>query len=157
HRQLGISRLTESAMGLRDAGDTQSLVSTRASRCQTKCQRSSSSGPGDRTCSRMVASIASITSWPSTSLSARPCAPATCGSRDRSCIALSKRTCRDPMIKLYTHISDRYAPFHVKVITGTSGEAIHILDGLVNHDSAIDILAHHTDGGGLSDHVFAIM
>ena len=64
---------------------------------------------------------------------------------------------RDPIIKLYTHISDRYAPFHVKVITGTSGEAIHVLDGLVNHDSAIDILAHHTDGGGLSDHVFAIM
>jgi TnpA family transposase len=64
---------------------------------------------------------------------------------------------RDPIIKLYTHISDRYAPFHVKVITGTSGEAIHVLDGLLNHDSAIDILAHHTDGGGLSDHVFAIM
>jgi hypothetical protein len=67
---------------------------------------------------------------------------------------------RDPIIKLYTHISDRYAPFHVKVITGTSGEAIHVLDGLVNHDSAIDILAHHTDGGGLSesrvcDHVSA--
>ena len=56
---------------------------------------------------------------------------------------------RDPVIKLYTHISDRYAPFHVKVITGTSGEAIHVLDGLVNHDSTIDILAHHTDGGGL--------
>jgi TnpA family transposase len=64
---------------------------------------------------------------------------------------------RDPIIKLYTHISDRYAPFHVKVITGTSGEAIHVLDGLVNHNSAIDILAHHTDAGGLSDHVFAIM
>ena len=56
---------------------------------------------------------------------------------------------------LYTHISDRYAPFHVKVITGTGGEAIHVLDGLVSHDSAIDILAHHTDGGGVSDHVFA--
>jgi TnpA family transposase len=64
---------------------------------------------------------------------------------------------RDPIIKLYTHISDRYAPFHVKVITGTSGEAVHVLDGLVNHDSAIDILAHHTDGGGISDHVFAVM
>ena len=49
---------------------------------------------------------------------------------------------RDPIIKLYTHISDRYAPFHVKVITSTSGEAIHVLDGLVNHDSAIDILAN---------------
>ena len=64
---------------------------------------------------------------------------------------------RDPIVKLYTHISDRYAPFHVKVITGTAGEAIHVLDGLVNHDSAIDILAHHTDGGGVSDHVFAAM
>ncbi len=64
---------------------------------------------------------------------------------------------RDPIIKLYTHITDRYAPFHVKVITGTSGEAIHVLDGIVNHDSAIDILAHHTDAGGISDHVFAVM
>ena len=45
----------------------------------------------------------------------------------------------------------------MKVITGTSGEAIHVLDGLVSHDSAIDILAHHTDGGGVSDHVFAVM
>jgi Resolvase, N terminal domain/Tn3 transposase DDE domain len=53
-------------------------------------------------------------------------------------------TGRDPIIKLYTHISDRYAPFHVKVITGTSGEAIHVLDGLVNHDSAIDILGRST-------------
>ncbi len=34
-------------------------------------------------------------------------------------------------------------------------KAIHVLDGLVSHDSAIDILAHHTDGGGVSDHVFA--
>ena len=64
---------------------------------------------------------------------------------------------RDAIVKLYTHISDRYAPFHVKVITGTSGEAIHVLDGIVNHDSAIDISAHHTDGGGASDHVFAAM
>jgi TnpA family transposase len=71
--------------------------------------------------------------------------------------AVNARYGRDPIIKLYTHISDRYAPFHVKVITGTSGEAIHVLDGLVNHDSAIDILAHHTDGGGVSDHVFAVM
>lgn len=70
---------------------------------------------------------------------------------------VNARYARDPIIKLYTHISDRYAPFHVKVITGTSGEAIHVLDGLVNHDSAIDILAHHTDGGGVSDHVFAVM
>jgi hypothetical protein len=35
----------------------------------------------------------------------------------------------------------------VKVITGAAGEAIQTLDGLVSHDSAIDILVHHTDGG----------
>jgi TnpA family transposase len=64
---------------------------------------------------------------------------------------------RDAIVKLYTHISDRYAPFHVKVITGTSSEALHVLDGLVNHDSAIEIDTHHTDGGGVSDHVFAAM
>ena len=50
---------------------------------------------------------------------------------------MNARYGQDPIVKLYTHISDRYAPFHVKVITGTSGEAIHVLDGLVNHDNAI--------------------
>lgn len=64
---------------------------------------------------------------------------------------------RDPAIKLYTHISDRYAPFHVTVIAATAGEAGHVLDGLLHHDSAIDLRVHRTDAGGVSDHVFALM
>lgn len=32
---------------------------------------------------------------------------------------------RDPIVKIYTTITDRYAPLHQKVIAGTPGEAIH--------------------------------
>ena len=36
------------------------------------------------------------------------------------------------------------------------GEALHVLDGLLYHGADIDIAVHHTDGGGVSDHVFAL-
>src|SRR3546814_8047458 len=32
---------------------------------------------------------------------------------------------RDPVVKIYTTITDRYAPLHQPVIAGTAGEAIH--------------------------------
>src|SRR3546814_18980827 len=32
---------------------------------------------------------------------------------------------RDPVVKIYTTITDRYAPLHKTVIAGTAGEAIH--------------------------------
>jgi hypothetical protein len=40
-----------------------------------------------------------------------------------------------PGSKFYTHVSDRYAPFHNKVIAATASEALHlhILDGLLYH------------------------
>ena len=65
----------------------------------------------------------------------------------------------EPGIKFYTHISDRFAPFHTKVISATAGEAIHVLDGLLHQDGADDgggMRIHHTDGGGVSDHIFAL-
>lgn len=64
---------------------------------------------------------------------------------------------RDPMVKIYTTITDRYAPLHQTVIAGTAGEAIHALDGILGHESSADITALHTDGGGVSDIVFAVM
>jgi TnpA family transposase len=64
---------------------------------------------------------------------------------------------RDPIVKIYTTITDRYAPLHQKVIAGTAGEAIHSLDGILGHDSNIDVSALHVDGGGVSDMVFAVM
>src|SRR3546814_4579311 len=64
---------------------------------------------------------------------------------------------RDPVVKIYTTITDRYAPLHQTVIAGTAGEAIHALDGLLGHDSNADLTALHVDGGGVSDIVFATM
>ena len=62
----------------------------------------------------------------------------------------------DPGSKFYTHLSDRYAPFHTKVIAATASEALYVLDGLLYHQSDVTIRCHHTDGGGDSDHVFAL-
>lgn len=64
---------------------------------------------------------------------------------------------RDPVVKIYTTITDRYAPLHQTVIAGTAGEAIHALDGILGHDSNANLTALHTDGGGVSDIVFAVM
>lgn len=64
---------------------------------------------------------------------------------------------RDPIVKIYTTITDRYAPLHQTVIAGTAGEALHALDGILGHDSGVDISALHVDGGGVSDIVFAVM
>ena len=38
---------------------------------------------------------------------------------------------------IYTHLSDRYAPFHTKVIAATASEALHVLDGLLYHQSDV--------------------
>jgi TnpA family transposase len=64
---------------------------------------------------------------------------------------------RDPIVKIYTTITDRYAPLHQKVIAGTAGEAIHSLDGILGHESSVNVAALHVDGGGASDIVFAVM
>jgi TnpA family transposase len=63
---------------------------------------------------------------------------------------------REPSVSLYTHVNDRYAPFHVKVIAATAGEATHVLDGLLGTAAGRRIQVHHTDGGGVSDHVFGL-
>lgn len=58
--------------------------------------------------------------------------------------------------KVYTHLSDRYAPFFTKLIAATASEALHVLDALLYHQSEVPTGRHHTDGGGDSDHVFAL-
>jgi TnpA family transposase len=61
-----------------------------------------------------------------------------------------------PGFKIYTHLSDRYGPFFTKVIAATASEALHVLDALLYHQSEVTVTRHHTDGGGDSDHVFAL-
>jgi TnpA family transposase len=38
---------------------------------------------------------------------------------------------QDPGVKFYTHISDRFGPFHIKVPAATEHEAPHVLHGLL--------------------------
>jgi TnpA family transposase len=62
----------------------------------------------------------------------------------------------EPGVKFYTHVSDRYAPFHSKVIAANASEAAHVLDGLMHHESSLDIREHYTDTAGAIDHVFGL-
>jgi TnpA family transposase len=61
-----------------------------------------------------------------------------------------------PGFKVYTHLSDRYGPFYTKLIAATASEALHVLDALLYHQSEVSSRRHHTDGGGDSNHVFAL-
>lgn len=58
--------------------------------------------------------------------------------------------------KTYTHLSDRYGSFHSRLIAATAREALHVLDGLLYHHSEVSPRKHHTDGGGVTEHVFAL-
>ena len=78
------------------------------------------------------------------------------GGRGEATGAVNPHKGSDPAIGFYTHLSGRYAPYHTKLISVAGGEAIHVLDGLLYHGADIDIAVHHTDGGGVSDHVFAL-
>ncbi|MBP8062250.1 MAG: Tn3 family transposase [Brevundimonas sp.] len=70
--------------------------------------------------------------------------------------AINAKYGADPGQKIYTHVSDQYAPFHSQLISATAAEAPHVLDGLLHNASSLDIHEHYTDTGGATDHVFAL-
>ena len=62
----------------------------------------------------------------------------------------------DPSVMVYTHVSDRYAPFHSRIINANLREATFVLDGLLYHESDVQIEEHYTDTAGFTDHVFGL-
>jgi TnpA family transposase len=76
------------------------------------------------------------------------------GGRGQHAGSVNLRYGTEPGLTFYTHISDRYAPFHTKVISTTVRDATHVLDGLLYHESDIRIEEHSTDTLGFTDHVF---
>lgn len=79
------------------------------------------------------------------------------GGRGEAIADVNARHGNEPGVSFYTHVSDQYGPFHTKVIAATAGEAPHVLDGLLYHQSGLAIEEHAVDTGGASDHVFGLM
>lgn len=64
---------------------------------------------------------------------------------------------QEPGVQFYTHISDQYAPFHIRIVNATVRDATYVLDGLLYHESDLRIEEHYTDTAGFTDHVFGLM
>ena len=77
------------------------------------------------------------------------------GGRGEAVGAVNARYGRETSALFYTHHSARHAPYHIEAIP-PSGEAAHVIDGVLYHEADLTIATHHTDGGGVSDHVFAL-
>lgn len=56
------------------------------------------------------------------------------GARSGPTAQVSAKYGQDPGVTLYTHISDQYSPYHVKVISVTAKDAPYVLDGLLYHE-----------------------
>jgi len=78
------------------------------------------------------------------------------GSTGKALGQVNARYGRDPGVIFYTHVSDQYAPFHTQLINATARDATYVLDGLLYHESNLDIEEHYTDTTGFTDHVFAL-
>jgi TnpA family transposase len=63
----------------------------------------------------------------------------------------------EPGSKFYSHLSDQYGYFSILPISATESEAPYVLDGLFDHETALDVQEHFTDTGGASDHVFGLV
>src|SRR5207248_1104137 len=59
-------------------------------------------------------------------------------------------------IKLYTHLSDQYGPYHSTTISATASEAPYLVDGLLYHETDLEIAEHYSDTGAFTDQIFGI-
>ena len=60
-------------------------------------------------------------------------------------------------LDLETLLDQVKVPFHTKVINVPVRDATYVLDGLLYHESELQIEEHYTDTGGFTDHVFGLM
>lgn len=59
-------------------------------------------------------------------------------------------------ITVYTHVSDQFAVFGARAISCSPREAIYVLDGLLENDTAIHPREHHTDTHGFTEQLFGL-
>jgi TnpA family transposase len=79
------------------------------------------------------------------------------GSKAESTGHVNPKYGTDPGRMFYTHISDQYSPFSIKVVNVGVRDSTYVLDGLLYHESDLRIEEHYTDTAGFTDHVFGLM
>ena len=57
---------------------------------------------------------------------------------------------------IYRFVSDQYSTFYTKVINTNAREAVHVIDGLLEHETDLCINEHCTDTAGYTDQVFGL-
>ncbi|WP_461389102.1 Tn3 family transposase [Desulfosporosinus fructosivorans] len=57
---------------------------------------------------------------------------------------------------IYRFVSDQFSSFYAKVINTNSRDAVHVIDGLLHHETDLTIEEHYTDTAGYTDQVFGL-
>lgn len=57
---------------------------------------------------------------------------------------------------IYRFTSDQYSSFYTKVINTNARDTVHVIDGLLHHESDLCIEEHYTDTAGYTDQVFGL-
>lgn len=57
---------------------------------------------------------------------------------------------------IYRFTSDQFTSFYAKVINTNAMDAVHVIDGLLHHESDLSIEEHYTDTAGYTDQVFGL-
>lgn len=57
---------------------------------------------------------------------------------------------------IYRFVSDQFSSFYTKVINTNARDAVHVLDGLLHHETDLHIEEHYTDTAGYTDQLFGL-
>jgi TnpA family transposase len=57
---------------------------------------------------------------------------------------------------IYRFTSDQFSSYYTKIIHTNSRDAIHVLDGLLHHETDLNIVEHYTDTAGYTDQIFGL-
>lgn len=58
---------------------------------------------------------------------------------------------------MYRFVSDQYSSYNSKIVNTNSRDALHVVDGMLHHETDLEIEEHYTDTAGYTDQVFGLM
>jgi hypothetical protein len=57
---------------------------------------------------------------------------------------------------MYRFVNDQFSTFYTKVINTNARDVVHVIDGLLYHETDLNIEEHYTDTAGYTDQVFGL-